>query len=1240
MLSTAEHLSKITDSSRFEALGSAYLREKYLHLSVLIDTGQNVKGETIKGKVDGFTEYSKNKFALVQYTTNDSALDYKWLSKNEKKLGDLPKALLEIKALSASRPSATFEIYLVTHQLVSPELAKKVAHFGAQDNLSIIIAENSAISHYLDNNGQYLRHKFLGIRQDLISEELLRDISWENVEKYRLESSIKSDFLANLEEREKWILDIYHEANPLCILLGESGLGKSTALYTCMNGLSLQGALCLRIRPKIIAGSNSLADALMQQLRSDYPDLYVTETLLANLIHHKALIIVDDVNRFSNPQSVITHLRFLSRTTAPFSYKIICPVWPKYWEIDPADKDGSETIRALPAADGKAAAKVIEKYASALNVPVSSQLTRSIVKDLGGDLLLIGLYCDELSTAASLRSSTGKSVFLLQSFVDAWLDQVSKRNQVPLYSLAVILATFGEMMLKQRTWSPHYEEIRRWFRAEPEVIHHLNLLQADQMMFHFDPSGEIIYRHDRLRDTILAKGFQRLLERTRDHREIIADPYSAELAAIAVATGILTQDDCDLLMSLNPLAIFHALKFAQDLANSAKYPVLLSSIQRWRKQQAQSSWLLPEVREIGLCLLQFDVADINEVVDTIPITIEIALAKFRSGDLVGALQYFTFGDSTAPFSRNIWQEQVVGHVNLNHRDRLIMAIRSINPETFPAGLRASLYRLCGFLQSDKLVAIQYALWSLNPDKEEYQDYLWGILQSAAGTHREIIEDALAVLQTFSDVPRDPKYQSKNEKSEFLMTFSIIQWSLSEEQIELLADIGRANKDVAGTIAQIFDGLDSPAAVTFVVDYLCKRSGADPTTEETREPTTIGWKLSDRTREMALSNLALEALGAVWQDRSKSTPRRKLAFDIWKVRASEQDVIARSRAITTDDAALYVKSIRARVSLGDHQAAEAIKTDISTSKLFWKLECIWSKDIQTFLLNLIEKEDLYRDRRFMAAFWDLLLSIPDANGAAILTSHWEKLKLFWQAIPTALYLSTDATRELARERIYVLGFQNWPSLKEYYLQMMHGTVAYVRDTDPLSYGQRSNLTFLSESFRHLHHIYGFLDRDRSSKLARERLDSLLPYMELLQDFSHRDLADACIRRGWQDWLVEHLYPVMSDEDKKRFRPTDDDLLEELYGISTGNIIGQAFSFNERRNRLGISTERILRVLSRFSKTNRSHAGLEVLCFLLQIFGERSHLGLIEIYEVTGDVSDKEVTRLKVDAQYIIRRRSMR
>lgn len=83
--------------------------------------------------------------------------------------------------------------------------------------------------------------------------------------------------------------------------------------------------------------------------------------------------------------------------------------------------------------------------------------------------------------------------------------------------------------------------------------------------------------------------------------------------------------------------------------------------------------------------------------------------------------------------------------------------------------------------------------------------------------------------------------------------------------------------VSRTISQIFDGLDSPTAVMFIVGYLCNLKEANQKNEAERILVTLGWRLADRTRKLALSVPTLKTLERIWKDKTQSTQRQKNQF---------------------------------------------------------------------------------------------------------------------------------------------------------------------------------------------------------------------------------------------------------------------------------------------------------------------------------------------------------------------------
>ena len=42
----------------------------------------------------------------------------------------------------------------------------------------------------------------------------------------------------------------------------------------------------------------------------------------------------------------------------------------------------------------------------------------------------------------------------------------------------------------------------------------------------------------------------------------------------------------------------------------------------------------------------------------------------------------------------------------------------------------------------------------------------------------------------------------------------------------------------------------------------------------------------------------------------------------------------------------------------------------------------------------------------------------------------------------------------------------------------------------------------------------------------------------------ELAELCIRLDFSEWMFEHLYPLLDESHKRKFKPTNDDVVQEL------------------------------------------------------------------------------------------------
>jgi hypothetical protein len=183
MPTTATALEALPDEGLFESLAVAVLRRAVPAYSSLIETGTNAAGRPVRSPVDGIAlgfGGSVGSLLTVHHTTCSAAeLRRKWLGDS----GDLQKAARMLAAERRRTPSATMTLVLTTNKVPSEDLVRDLGFHASSAGVNIDIWDRSRIVDILDNEpyGHWLRAKYLGIAQQILSAELFLDISIKSV---------------------------------------------------------------------------------------------------------------------------------------------------------------------------------------------------------------------------------------------------------------------------------------------------------------------------------------------------------------------------------------------------------------------------------------------------------------------------------------------------------------------------------------------------------------------------------------------------------------------------------------------------------------------------------------------------------------------------------------------------------------------------------------------------------------------------------------------------------------------------------------------------------------------------------------------------------------------------------------------------------------------------------------------------------------------------------------------------
>lgn len=264
---TERLLSEITDEGLFEKLVMAVLRENKPEYREAIHTGMNIEGKTVKAPLDGVCivqghDGNNEAIAFHHTTTRLKDLETKWLldlanvkprKKGNKPTGtpgDLIKTAEVIDKIRKEIPDTNATLVLTTNQEPDLSLFTKAKSAAQSHKIVLDIWTRTRIAHFLDNtsNGQWLRYSYLGVQQEMLSEDLLRKLGQDSLDIHHPMDSPKNWVTRKLDSQLNTCLK-----RSVTFLVADSGHGKSVACYRRLKshidggGLSTAGGLNWRL---------------------------------------------------------------------------------------------------------------------------------------------------------------------------------------------------------------------------------------------------------------------------------------------------------------------------------------------------------------------------------------------------------------------------------------------------------------------------------------------------------------------------------------------------------------------------------------------------------------------------------------------------------------------------------------------------------------------------------------------------------------------------------------------------------------------------------------------------------------------------------------------------------------------------------------------------------------------------------------------------------------------------------
>ena len=1010
---TVRKLADMTDEGVFERLATAVLRHSDGRFRSLSHPGVNADGKTVKSPVDGiaFVPGADPPEMIAVHHTICAAKDIekKWLHdpttvkpRGKSKLptapaGDVVKTI-EIVAEERKRtPNVRATLILTTNQELGERLVRDVHAAGAAAGIAIDIWTRSRLADVLDNEprGQWLRRQFLGIDQVQLSEEMLNELSKRNLELYsppdRPEAWVERALDGAIEEAEEQIV----------FIIAESGSGKSVACYKRLLANASLEEFSLILSDETIASSVSLEQAIEKTLVQLHPTLMAgcgSIALQLSTPGRRLLLLVEDINRSGRGAILIEKIARWENNNAKkddtASWQLLCPVWPQVMSSLSEDARRRINNRAVvgtvfSAGEG---AEAVERRRMLCGFSVTKLEAARISEALGHDPLLIALH-DPADTPDTSQTIT--------QFVEVSLQRLAAaKGEFSPAEYGKALSDLASAMLLNRRMEPAWLELLRWPALAGHSMALRHIAHQGDVIRLTGPSTaeELAFRHDRVREWLLARAAFDLIRAKAMPDDIAAEPYFAEIFGIALARQDVCTSDISMLASHNPLALFCAVRHFGEPPSQGQ-TAIVAALESWLAKNCvnpiQDRYLRWEaIRALG----EAEGPNVRPLVARFDDNSWNALrARYRNGDLTGGIALCL---QIEPGVSVAGHEAFLDHVKRRFGANLIRALATfLNTAQLDENIRIGTLRLAGHIGEPALADAIRACWRNHGNRHEHLDeYLWACAQCIHGDPATLLGPVCDGWAALPDTTDDKGMPSPRDN----LAADRVRWAFHQKLPDgaVRYFIQRASDPkLKWPITYMLHGLDQPDAVEFVVREL---ADTDERLEGTNSfspfalTATREWERQQDKTGRAMSDASRKRLLDIWQDQSSGEHLRNQAFRIWASthRAGDIEIL---RAVPSADT-LADNAVWQRLRLGDREAIPTLVAKLSTDRhgRWWQLgRYIWSNDLTKALDNALERryavhpKNKQADRDWILS--EMVMRLPTDQADALLSKHWNRTR---------------------------------------------------------------------------------------------------------------------------------------------------------------------------------------------------------------------------------------------------------
>ena len=1220
-------MAAITDQGQFERLATAVLREADSRYRLIVHTGVNLDGKTVKSPVDGIMfvagEYPSHMIVVHHTTCKCKDLEKKWLhdpatvkSHNggnpTAPPGDFVKTVQLFAEQKQETPNLQLTLFLTTNKEPSETLVRKVRTAGDSAGFEVIILSNSVLAHYLDYNAkcQWIRSRILGIEQERLSDELLHELSGRS-----LENSIL------LNDSELWIECQFDQklenaaSRDVVFVVAESGLGKSVACHKRLTAHIGTGGFGLIIPNEIIAEAPSLELAIGATLRRLHPSLVSGEGSQALALASERtplLMVVEDINKSTQPSLLIERLASWSKQqnnySSATSWQILCPVWPRILTAlgDEARRRINRFVLEASSFTAEESTTAVQRRCEHAGIPITRLNAEALASALGHDPLLIALY-DSASTLGSDH--------VIKTFIEGSLKRLAEnRGEFTAGEYRQGLTCFMTALLERRCFNPTMTDVVSWFsdmRETAIILRHI--AHFGEIFRVIEPVSDerLLFRHDRVRDWLCADATADLMRCDAMPETVLTDPFFAEIIGAALVQNEIPIETVGQTRSANPLALFCAMRIFGEPSNFL-HNTVLKEAEAWLDDETTHG---PQNNN-----LRWTARRILSEIDASYVTPLVQRFRNEQNDRWGLRARFRNGDIMAGIELCLEHEpgiRVIGHLELiDHvqRYRGVSLVRTLDEllrrnQLTPAG-RSGVLRLAGHLGDSALAGAIETSWLADTGRNErLADYLWAGAQCCSNDAARLLAP---ICDSWAELPDDAKEEHSVSTRESLAAHEVrwaFQYRLPDSTVRYFIERSKS-PELQWPITFMLHGIDHPDAIEFVAREL---AAMDDHLEGTESFSLFAvtaryeWERRQEKTGRAMSDASRNRLHELWTSKQSGKHLRKRAFQLWCSTTAKGDILVLQCIPTGND--LDNEALLQRLRRGDNEAITGLVEKLQQDKgsYWWQAgRYIWSDELTESLDKALGRRGDRVERTWdfnddASPDWMLserLTALPMQTAEELLIKHWDHLRFSSYYVQAALHTATPRLKEVAAQAII-----ECPNVKS--------------------------------MFKHVTMIFGLLAKYRTGITRTAQIEALLPYFNDLDDRVVQKLWEVCNNNGWFEFRRRHLDSHVKPDSVNVY--VDDNWA--MAGLDDMFTKGHLFWVNhwtERFLKTGISVDHMMEVVRSWLIGQTDIGALEMAAEIIIHAGQRCHIGILSSHNI--EAVDRTVP-VVANACFALKRRSL-